>query len=426
MKKNYLFSALLFCSSIFAQTSVFTNTTGNNWSTTGNWSLGLPSVTAQLNTNVILDVDASLSGSLNCATSTSQRTLTSPDKKKITIATTSNTISTGVLNNAVGFTYDAAIEFNNGGTATFIKSLQVNNTSGAPYRQLTFGPNSILTLNSLMRVVTQFDSKVVFQGKIEGTSNLQLTGTSEFATTADNTNYNGDFVYNAANAIVISNTTVDGGFLKTGRKVQVNASGGSLTINGENSYDGNLIVGGSNIFSLNVNANQESFGNLSVGGNNLNIIVAPAVTNLSFADTSGNTWGIGTLKITGFQPGEIRFGTSNTALTTQQLTQISADGDATGQALGLDANGYLVLASTLSNDSFDVNNQKRISYPTVVDNQIYLSKTQNNVDVMDMSGKKVISLSNQNGIDSFSTSQLTTGIYFIVFDGNRVEKFIKK
>lgn len=425
MKKNYLIITLLFCSIMFAQTSVFTNTTGNNWSTAANWSLGLPTVTAQLNTNVTLDVDVSLSGSLNCAASTSQRTLTSPDKKKITIAVSSATISTGVLNNAAGFTYDAAIEFNNGGTATNVKSLQVNNTTGAPYRQLTFGPNSVLTLNSLMRVVTQFDSKVVFQGKIEGNSNLQLTGSSEFGTTADNTNYNGDFVFNGANANVTSNTTVDGGFLKATRKVQVNATGGTLTLNGANTFDGNLIVGGTNTFTLNVNANQETFGNVSVGGA-MTINVAPAVTNLSFANSASNTWGAGTLAITGFEPGEIRFGTSNTALTAQQLSQITADGTAAGQLLALDANGYLVLASSLSAASFDIANSKRISYPTVVENQIYLSKTQNKVEVLDMTGKKVLSISNQNGIDSLTTSELNSGLYFIVFEGNKVEKFIKK
>lgn len=414
---------------MFGQTSIFNNTANDGlWSNVANWSAGLPTAIAQLNANVTLDVDVSLSGgSVNCATSTFQRTLSSLSNKKITIATTSSTISTGILNSGVGFTYDSAIEFNNGGTAANIKSLQVNNSSGAAYRQLTFGPNSVLTLNSLMRIVLQFDSKIVFQGKIDGSSNLQFNGASEFATTANNTGYNGDFVIFGAGATIVSNTTVDGGFLKTGRKVQVNATGGSLTINGANSYDGNMSLAGSNTFGLNINANQESFGSVLLGNGPLTVNVASGVTNLSFADSAALTWGTGTMVITGYQSGEIRFGTSNTALTAQQLSQISADGVAAGnKALALDANGYLVLASSLSTDSFDLESKKRISYPTVVNDIIYLSKTQNSVSVIDMTGKKVLSISNQNGIDSFSTAELNSGMYFVVLEGNKIEKFIKK
>ena len=70
-----------------------------------------------------------------------------------------------------------------------------------------------------------------------------------------------------------------------------------------------------------------------------------AGTTLAFADSSAVDWTGGTLTLTGtFVSGSsLRFGTSATALTTTQLSQISATGYAN---FALDANGYLTAMST--------------------------------------------------------------------------------
>jgi hypothetical protein len=341
---------------MYGQT-VFTNAAGagdGKWSTATNWTGGaLPTLSAQLNASVFLDTNISWVGSSSTAGSNASvrtpagvtvtlSTDAGVNAKKITLEANSTTISIGLLSSSPNFTFDAPIEFNGGTNPTgFIKSLQVNTggTLPADYRQLTLGPNSVLTLNSVVRTIAQANTKVVFQGKINGAANLQFIGAAEFATTADNSNFNGDFVFvgNAVN--IVSNTTVAGTFLKAGRKVQVNNPGCSLTLNGANSMNGNISVGGTNSFALNINANQGSFGTVIVNDGTLTINVDNSVTNLSFANSSALTWGVGTVAFTGFKDGVIRFGTDNTGLTSTQLSQITVDDG--GNGLFLDSNGYL-------------------------------------------------------------------------------------
>jgi hypothetical protein len=43
-----------------------------------------------------------------------------------------------------------------------------------------------------------------------------------------------------------------------------------------------------------------------------------------------------------------------------------------------------------------------------------------------VTGHKVFSTSDKNGINSVTTSELSSGAYFIAFDGIKTEKFIKK
>ena len=317
----------------------------------------------------------------------------------------------------------------NGGTIT-------NNTytrnsgdiTGATPLEFTLAGSTVSAITTPARVINQLPlvSKVVFQGKLEGTANLQFSGTTEFDATSDNSTFEGDLVFTSNGIIVTSNMAANGTFLKTGKKIQVNANNSSLVLNGANSCKGNINVGATNAFTLNINANQPAFGTVTIGSGSLTINVGAAVTNLYFANSAAATWGTGAINITGYQSGEIRFGTTSGALTTTQLEKITADGVASGQALALDANGYLVPASLLSSDSFNLESPKRISFPTVVENQLYLSKPQNNIEVFDMSGKKILSIINQKGVDSLLISELNPGLYFVVFEGNKVEKFIKK
>ena len=312
---------------------------------------------------------------------------------------------------------------------TFISNPEdITRAPGVPAIEHLLSASSVLALTTPARVVTQLpiNSPVVFQGAIVGTANLQFSSSATFTAESDNTNFDADLVFTFNEVNVTANTTANGAFLKAGRKVQVNNTNCSLTLNGANSCKGNISVGGSNAFELNIDANQEALGTVTVTNGPLTINVSPGVTNLSFANSAAIGWGTGSLAFTGFQFGKIRFGTSNVALTSQQLAQITADGVATGQALALDDNGYLVLASTLSSKSFATENQAVIIYPTLADDIIYFSRPQNNVEIFNVTGNKVLTVLDKNGIDSVTTSELSSGIYFIVFDGMKVEKFIKK
>ena len=61
-----------------------------------------------------------------------------------------------------------------------------------------------------------------------------------------------------------------------------------------------------------------------------------------------------------------------------------------------------------------------------MENNIYFSKPQSNVQIFDISGSKIIEVSRKSTRESVATSQLKSGMYFIVFEGVKLERFIKK
>jgi len=414
MKKFYTFlTVLLFSSMVFGQTFDNNGGTGDNlWSTATNW-IGDVLPVANAGVTISADVTLDVTIDLDKLTATGPYTLSGAGKITFTGADKSLAI---VCNG--DFTYNAALEISNGvGLRKHIK-----NSTGF---QLTFGSLSVLTLTSGL----QLDSVILtgainFDGVIEGAEGMRINDNVVFGASSDNSGFTGSFVLlNDSN--VVSNNTGNGSFKAAGSKLQINKPA-VVTINGANSCDANVSVGGSNTLELNINANQESLGTVLVADGTLTVNVDAAVTNLSFADSSAEVWGTGAVVITGYELGEIRFGTSNTALTTAQLSQITADGAATGEVLALDADGYLVLDSSLSTNSFTLESQKRISYPTVVENNIYFSNPMSNIQVYNVTGSKIFEVSKKSTIESLATSQLNSGMYFIVFEGVKVERFIKK
>jgi hypothetical protein len=334
MKKKHLIITLLFSQIMLGQT-IF-NVPNGLWSTASNWSLGVPTASttlAILTADVNLDSNHTIGGFLRSQTNTVSGT---------GILTSAGADSGALLSNGANFNFNGNLVIN---SPTTLKSLQVNNASGNGHRELTLGSSSVLTLTTPAIVYTQVDSKVVFKGKIVGVANLNFAGTSEFGATSDNTLFNGDMVFYANGSNVTVKTTGTGAFLKFYRKVQVNATNCALTIDGANACNGNLNVDSNNAFTLNINANQGSFGTVTPNGR-LTINVASAVTNLSFSNCSAISWGNGTIAITGYQSGKIRFGTNSNALTSNQLSKIIADGPATGKVLSLNDSGYLVVFQT--------------------------------------------------------------------------------
>ncbi|MEP4669877.1 MAG: hypothetical protein ABJZ91_13710, partial [Cyclobacteriaceae bacterium] len=149
-------------------------------------------------------------------------------------------------------------------------------------------------------------------------------------------------VFWGSGANVTVNTADNGVFVPSGQKVQVNNSGGSLTLNGANVYQGYLSIAGANDFLLNVNADQDLISSLFLGTATTTIAIGPNVKSISFADNSSNSWSTGTLSITNFKNGLMKFGTTSDGLTSTQLGQI----DIGGSTVYLDDDGYLIETGT--------------------------------------------------------------------------------
>jgi len=419
MKKLYTILTLLSLSSaMFGQT--FTNAGGDNlWSNTANWdTMTLPvagsAPSLALGVNAILDISTTID-----RLSVSNQTVTASGPGKITFDGTTNIAILGTGSSATNIaTFDAPLELN----GPMQQNLQVNST-----RTLILGPNSILTLTTDGNLRAGGSGFIILKGVLNGGANLNMSAYDVlFDTTSNNSAFTGNFSIDGTTVTLIANTVIDGGFVPATSTMTVNGTNATLTLGSANIFDGNLDVTGINNFSINVNANQGSMGTVGVADGILTLIMNAGVTNLSLANSSGIAWGTGSINITGFTAGVIRFGTDNSGLTSQQLSQITADGAATGNSLELDANGYLIVGAPLSTDKFELESAKRISYPSVVENRINFSKPLSSVQVYDSLGKKVLEVSKASQLENLSTSLLRSGLYFMVLDGVKTEKFLKK
>jgi hypothetical protein len=157
-----------------------------------------------------------------------------------------------------------------------------------------------------------------------------------FGPTHSSLNFGRDIVMFANSKLAVDGGTV----LTANRKFQVNGTGAELELNGADSINNaNIVIGGSNNLLLDVNADQGTMGDVRFSGGAadgvLTIDVDPAVTNLSFTDSSGVSWNSGTITITGFKENTIRFGTDANGLSAAQLAAIN------GGAYTLTPTGFL-------------------------------------------------------------------------------------
>lgn len=437
MKKNYLAIILLFCTAlVWSQNNDFTNGGGDFlWSNSANWSLGeVPNTT---NTGIVrlpliveslVDTDVSIK-KIQTTFSTSGDAPVAGNSI-LTIDAGANAVFgiENVSNNDVSLIFKGNVSINNS-TSVSISNTLMRNQNGTGGNAIEFADGSVLTLNTPLETRTGSSNTFNFNGSIEGTSALRVNANtiSTFGGTSNNSSFGGDFVWVGQNASVIVNTSDNNVFLPTDRKIQINAINGSIEVNGVNVFQGNISINGSNTFTFDVNKNQTSMGFISFSGGSadgtLNLVVDSAVTELAFADTSAVEWNSGTLNITGYVPGVLRFGTDANGLTATQLSQITVDGS--GGAVALNSSGYLVNASSLSVDDFSSDNGKPIAYPTITSNKIQFSKTQNNVKIYALNGK-LLTYNKAANQSEISVAFLASGLYFIVFDDKKVEKFIKK
>jgi hypothetical protein len=128
----------------------------------------------------------------------------------------------------------------------------------------------------------------------------------------------------------------------------ITSKSNALTLNTANFLDANVQVNGNSELTLNVNANQANlkqivFSAATTAKLKLNMT---ADTEVTFANSSSQNWGTGTIEITGFQEGKIKFGSSNSALTATQLGLIKNTADLT-KTFKLSDQGYLYYSTTL-------------------------------------------------------------------------------
>jgi hypothetical protein len=431
MKIKIFTLACLICSTfLFAQNNDFNNGGGDLlWSNSANWTLGVvPNTTntgqvrLPLLVESLVDTDITIKKIQNLF-GTSGNVFVSGDATLILNPDTANFAAIdNVSNNDVTLSFKGNVEINNPAGFTLIK-----NTNGAS-NNIEFADGSTLTLTTnLSTTGGSNNAGFSFNGSLAGDGNLRFGAntTSTFGSTSSNDGYLGELPFLTNSAVIVN--TADNNVFYNGLKLQVNGNNASIEINGENVIACNIVVGGSNSFTFAANKNQSSMNTIAFSADGtLNLVVDASVTNLSFADNSDSeisNWNAGTLNITGYQEGVIRFGTDNSALTADQLSQIVADND--DEAVALDQDGFLVNESSLSNVNFESNMNKRMLNSTIATNQLSFITPQNSVKIIDINGRVLVN-NDSNNQTVLSIESLSPGHYFAVFEGKNVERFIKK
>ncbi|WP_445748586.1 T9SS type A sorting domain-containing protein [Polaribacter sp.] len=434
MKKNYIVLLLLLCNTVlFAQNNDFTNAGGDFlWSNTANWSLTTtPNTSETIRTSVtgsIVDADFTLFVIQNIFGTTNNVSIGGGGTGTLTIDAKVNN-GFGIKNvsdSDVSLSFAGKVAINNSNPApSNITLMRSENGNTNDVNDIVFESSSILTITTPLETRTGTGGDIFhFNGALEGIATLRFGAgtTNNFGSTSNNPNFGGDLVY-VGSATVVANTADNNVFLPTGRKIQINATNGSVQVNGANTFQGNITVGGAHVFNVDMNKNQASMGVLVFSANGtLNLDIDNSVTELAFANNSESPWNSGILNITGFKNGVIRFGTDNTGLTAGQLSQIQATGVA---SFALDSNGYLIDAATASVGDFEENTINPIAYPTLASDKIYFKKLQNNVKIFDITGKVLVHNTTKDQTE-ITVETLASGMYFIIFDNKKVEKIIKQ
>ena len=318
--------------------SVFLGETDQFWSKASNWQAGQkpPSLSA-----VLIDADNSFVDESFTLRQISNQT----DAQNTTIS--GNQIIT--LQNTTGANDPAILNQSDQATRlTFNTPLMVDNVTnaftylgigGSSANVLAFGPESSLDIKT--RTVTysaenQASRTFEFNGRLLGNNNLIFgnSTTSVFGASSANHSFNGDLVF-FENSKVSVETLKDSVFLPIGRKLQVNGTNTSLTLNTPNTVNGNVSIAGANSFTIEINKNQSAFQDLNLNTGALTLDIGTDVSLISF---SAGNWTTGTLTIENFKNGVVKFGNSATTLNANQLGNINI-GDG---AVYLDANGYLM------------------------------------------------------------------------------------
>ena len=298
--------------------------TDNLWSTDANWSTGTPTANTKvtLKSNLVVDSSQEI-GQLKVSSAASgDIEVTATNSAILTI--NGNAVTQPIQNNNAGekFTLNLPIVF----SSTDTETVQVN---GAGAGSITFGSSSELTLTATTKFVAKADRSINMNGTLSGAGQFQSgdASTIKFGSTSNNAGHSGGFKMLGGGSNIEVNTADNGTFLASGNTISNDSgtTGNTITVNTANVFKGNVEVTDEPM-TLNIKANQTGAGVVTIGTGTLSLALDAAVTSLAFADSSAATWGAGALTITGVGVDEISFGTSNSAITADQLSKITVDG----------------------------------------------------------------------------------------------------
>lgn len=350
--KIYTLFCLALSSFLFGQNNDFNNAGGDFlWSNAANWTLGVVPVSSNT-------VRSSLDGSIvdsNYTISKIQNifgTNNDVSFEGLGVLTINPNIANGygienVSNNDVSLIFKGNVAINNPSGFTLMRNQNGNSND---VNNIVFESESLLTLTTSLGTNTGTGgNSFVFDGALEGNGNLRFGAntTATFGNSVSNAGYSGELVFFADASVIVN--TADNSIFYSGFKLQINGDNASIELNGANVLESRIVIEANRTFTFTANKNQSNLERINLNSDStLNLVVGNEVTNLSFTENASLGWSNGTVNITGFTEGVIRFGTDDTALSATQLSQITADNG--GQQLALDANGYLVNIGSLNHD----------------------------------------------------------------------------
>lgn len=384
MKKIYTLLFLFMCLSAtsFAQMQrSFKGQTANpanrDWSDPANWVNNLPP--SSPGDSVILNVAAyPMADTTNVDVNFTIRRLanSSNANRNILVTSSPNAVLTVDVNSdvlyfsapafAIQHTSTAAYTFKIDGHVKIANSFTASNTngnqsdirvSGNNNNIIEFGPNSILELAGNGATAAHvIQGGFVFNGRIQGTQGLIFSGNAgnspifTFGAGSNNAMYTSPgSVFTLNNGVTVIANTADNGSFFAGDKILSSGATTTLTLNGANILASRLQLSTNSQFTVNINRNQTGLKEidfLNATTAKLKLMMNAAVTQLYFTDNSAANWTNGTVEISGFKEGVIRFGTSNGGLTQAQLSQIKDAANPSDQFY-LTSTGFLTKVNTL-------------------------------------------------------------------------------
>ncbi len=422
------------------------NSTGL-WSDNDNWDTGVKPVstdlvqTSDVATNVV-DEDFTIKNLII----TSGSVTINPDAGTENITIDVNTTFTSATNNNT-----STVSFESTGTNTLNMDVNITVLNSAAGRSYIKNQVATNTFNLTGDVALEGDVYIDNDGTMDlsgtftqdGTNrsiNLDGSGTTSFETGFDanavqnlklfnngvvlhvNAGSNGNPVFDG---VVTSQSATSEGNRKTFTMEFNNEDGFSLLRHQCFNYS---------TTNMTFNESMNDYGELRLFEETIVNITVASGKHAYFDASNGTAWkATSALNITGYDfsganPSNIKFGSGDGALLADQLSAITLVGGAdAGEEVALDANGYLVLASTVGVK--DINAFDFAIYPNPVIDELTITtnETIESVQVLDLVGKTVISTSVVNG--SVNVSSLKSGIYVVKVNssnGAATSKFVKK
>ena len=341
--------------------SVFNNAGGDYlWSNTANWTNGIPNDVeskATINAGKVI-LDGNFTVAQLKLTNTGPETVTLTNTETNTLTITGKGVTQPVQLNKKNQTliFNVPVIFDSSENQT--ETWRFNSGNGS----ILFGKNHSLTVNDEINfTAVNITSQIDFGGKLLGDGNIKFGVKSNvnFGTDYDGSSHNGKIIVGGGtgnNRVNIVSYVADNGtFLKSGSSINVIQSGASISINGSDTYKGNVDLENSKTVSLIFNKNQSSAGLISMVSGTINLTTSSDVSSLSFIDNSSSSWGTGNLTITGVDDNVIGFGTDSNGLTSDQLSQITLDGN----EVQINSSGKIsVKTSSNDNDGDGIENDK--------------------------------------------------------------------